>query len=130
MIGALRSRDSVRQAVGLAAALFLAIQVLAVGNEVAPVAPRSATPAAGHHHDPSGHHAPSAPATPQETAHCSWCILCGKLGAAVGTPPVPTAIVLPAAISIERIVGRSRAGAESLFRPVLPVGARAPPWFL
>ncbi|WP_370674501.1 hypothetical protein [Pleomorphomonas sp. PLEO] len=79
------------------------------------------------HSDPTAHHHDSKHGAPSGRAGCDWCMLCGKLGTAIGpldpVADLPRRTVSPVAIFVISIdfrhnVSRPRAG---------PVGARAPP---
>ena len=122
----------VRQAVSFVAALALLIQVVSAGIEIAPLPPeRTGHTAAVHDHDHgSGHHTPGTPTPSPDISHCSWCVLCGKLGVAVGAPPVPDVALLPPAAFLQDAGAVPRECFRGRSYALLPVGARAPPRFV
>jgi hypothetical protein len=126
----MRREGRLRRAIGITAALLLVIQVLSIGTEVTPPAPPRPTVAASHQHIHDGHHVPAPPEQQHQAAHCSWCILCGKLGAAVGAPPVPIVALGPVATRGEHVSDAQGACVLGRFYAVLPLGSRAPPGFV
>jgi hypothetical protein len=89
--------------------------------------PQHLASTASPHHDHSGHHTQDEPAHPAKAPHCSWCILCGKLGAAIGAPPAPIAILQPEAMYLKQAAPGVRGRVAGHSFAVLPLGARAPP---
>jgi hypothetical protein len=122
-------REPLRRFIGLVAVCALLVQAVLMGVAF-PAGDhprRTASAHAGHHVDCPQCQAPDEPAPPSRTLHCTWCILCGKLGVALAPPPVVADVLSPErdavrwsnAFGTEIFAGRSAS--------VLPVGARAPP---
>jgi hypothetical protein len=62
--------------------------------------------------------------------HCTWCILCGKLGLAVGPAPTVLDVLSPAREAVRLATAFTTDAVADCFVAVLPVGARAPPAFV
>jgi hypothetical protein len=109
----------------LAAALALALQlVLPPAADAAAVDTDRSTichsdPAVAHHGD--GHETPSG------KAGCDWCMLCGKLGTAVGPLDRVAGIPQRAAQPMVVVASTTDLGHSVLPPRRGPVGARAPP---
>jgi hypothetical protein len=124
MIGALTCRARSRRAVVFTAVIALLFQALAIGVESYIGAGTLASSHEGH----SEHHRPVDPAPPGEAHPCGWCVLCGKLGIALGMPAAASGVLAPHPASTVRLVfAISDRGLDST-RATLPLGARAPPW--
>jgi hypothetical protein len=119
-----RSEQRARSLLALVAAIALALQLMLPMQQPAAAAANAADIC---HSAPTAHHHDGKHGAPSGRAGCDWCMLCGKLGTAVGPlDPVaglPQRTLSPVAIFVTSIdfsyhVSRPRAG---------PVGARAPP---
>jgi hypothetical protein len=127
MIAALRRRRRARRTLAFAAVLALLLQAIPVGAGsflgVPPLADASASSHDGH----SEHHTPGDPAKPRQAHPCGWCILCGKLGVALGAPAAPVGVLTPEAGSATLFTPAARVRAVGQTSAVFPLGARAPP---
>ncbi|WP_371826798.1 DUF2946 family protein [Microvirga sp. VF16] len=118
-----------RKVISLTAALSLVLHALLLASAVSPKPRTQAAASLIHVHAGSpDHDRGPAPADNQQNSHdlrfC--CILCSKLGTAIGPSPVP--LSLP----VLRLVASTIRFAQdhqtlSRVASVLPVGARAPP---
>lgn len=111
----------------LVAALALALQLLVPTPHPVIAAPMADVQSGICHSEPSAPDHEGKHGAPAGKAGCDWCVLCGKLGTAVGPldriADVPQRALAPVALVAARAepphgVGRPRTG---------PVGARAPP---
>jgi hypothetical protein len=108
----------------LVATLALALQLMLPAPQVA----NAAAPVGVHcHFEPATHPGRHEHVPAPGKAGCAWCVLCGKLGTAVGPPD--RAIGLPQRVGIASTVITSTTDLGSaVVRPKTgPVGARAPP---
>jgi hypothetical protein len=130
MVAALTRKARARRAAAFAAALALLFQALSVGAgsflSAGPLADASASVREDH----SEHHNPGDPNERSKEHPCGWCILCGKLGVALGTPPHPLGALLPYGSSATQFAPAAGASVLGQTYGVLPLGARAPPRFV
>ncbi|WP_133121844.1 hypothetical protein [Pleomorphomonas carboxyditropha] len=112
-----------RSMMALVAAMALALQLML---PMSPPAAAQTTALADCHADAAAHHGGKHDA-PSGRAGCDWCMLCGKLGTAVGpldrVADLPQRVAAPVAVvaaaaDLGHVIGRPRTGS---------VGARAPP---
>ncbi len=116
--------QTARGVVALVAVIALALQLaLPIPRPVAPQLDATAichsSPAAAHHDDQHG--------APSGQGGCDWCVLCGKLGTAVG--PLDRIAGLPQRVETPVAAFDVTTDAvHSIGRPKIgPLGARAPP---
>lgn len=114
----------VRRVVALVAAMALALQ-LALPMPQPAAAPMDAMAIC--HSAPSSPHHDSKHGAPSRQAGCDWCVLCGKLGTAVG--PLDRIAALPQRVEAPVVVFDVTADiVHYIDRPRTgPLGARAPP---
>ncbi len=116
--------EMARRVVALVAAMALALQIALPMPQ--PMAAQMDDMAICHS-SPVAHHPDGKHDTPSGQAGCDWCVLCGKLGTAVG--PLDRIAALPQRVeapvdvfdvttNVVHYIGRPRTG---------PLGARAPP---
>ncbi len=108
----------------LAAAMALALQLLLPMPQPAAATTVDVTLC---HSAPAGHQPSDKHGAPSGQAGCDWCVLCGKLGTAVGPldrmAGLPQRIAAPVAVVAAVVVLR-----HGIATPRTgPVGARAPP---
>lgn len=113
-----------RRVVALVAAMALALQVAlpmpqAAVAQMDDMAICHSSPAAPHHDGKHG--------APSGQAGCDWCVLCGKLGTAVG--PLDRIAALPQRVATPVVVfDVTTELVQYIDRPrTTPLGARAPP---